>query len=151
MQYDTIALLAAVPSLRRKYFSPVVLPPLSGQGASPAGVRSVIGLSDTSSQVRDPPALIKMLRDGFTAGLRLNHQARALLIFCMQLGTHTLADALLACLFLRSLWDLGLCSCIAILLSFDPVEVNAIADSPRGNERHAENGEPMGLGSSPEA
>eukprot|EP00966_Prymnesium_polylepis_P251082 5805395-Prymnesium_polylepis.1 len=60
-----------------------------------------------------------MLGEGFTNGLRLNVRAQALLIVCLRLGRDSVVDTLLTCLVLRALWDLGLCTCMAILISLE--------------------------------
>ncbi|KAL1514517.1 hypothetical protein AB1Y20_003615 [Prymnesium parvum] len=127
MQYDSIALLAAVPSLRARYFSPRELPPLAAGG----GGRTVIGVSGEAHGVADAAALVEMLGAGFTNGLRLNHQARSLVILCLQARPGAAADTMLACLLLRAFWDLGLCSCLAILLSFDTAAIE-LGDMPPG-------------------
>ena len=119
MQYDTVALLAAIPSLRAKYFDAVRLPPLVNAG----GPRAVIGISEKSTQIKKAPSFVEMMSQGFQNGLRLNHQAKSLTILCLQLRSDKLADTIIACVLLRSFWDLGLSSCMALLLSVDHAEV----------------------------
>ena len=212
MQYDTLALLAAVPVVREKHFDPVVLPPLerkslrnsmrrmstkSGEssgteGASNitnktrnmdnltnedkadsstfknfsrrhssnsdpgpdallraiaqanddnkkiepfllpradevvafgSGTRNIIG-SEKEHNLKDPDLLVKLLSTAYTKGILQNHHTQPHIILHMHLRWDNLADTLLTCLMLRSLWDLRLASVLGVIVSVDPSDSN---------------------------
>ena len=227
MQYDTLALLAAVPVVREKYFSPFVLPPLRTEGSDPfrdslrnsmnestrnrkqldisevswdtvptgtgaagpsrrrtiegegsehrtqsqrsvqsamsrrnsyhgielatkralahaeednrlldgassgsqepgspvpfgRGTRNLIGLSEKDHSLRDPQLLVKLLKTGYQHGILCNHHTQPHLILHLQLRWDNLADTLLTCLMLRSLWDMRLASVLGVIVSVSP-------------------------------
>jgi len=111
MQYDTIALLASVPQLRRCLFNPVEIPGLGG-------IRHlVIGRSQEEHNIVDPQALTKFLCHGYARGLELNHRPKTHLILLVQPMWNTRADELLACVMIRALYELGLVDCVGIIVS----------------------------------
>merc|ERR1712194_850591 len=67
MQYDSIAALAAVPSLRSRFFRPM---PVLG---SLDTVHLVIGTSELLHGISDPSELLAFLCDGYRRGLSLSH------------------------------------------------------------------------------
>lgn len=228
MQYDTLALLAAVPVVREKYFSPFVLPPLrAAEGSDPCedslqkpingstrnrkqlhisevtwdtvptgtgadgpsrrrtiegegsehrtqslrsvqsamsrsnsyhgielateralahaeednrlldcasrysqspespvpfgrGTRNLIGLSEKDHNLKDPQLLVKLLKTGYQHGIMSNHHTQPHLILHLHLRWDNLADTLLTCLMLRSLWDMRLASVLGVVVSVSP-------------------------------
>ena len=52
----------------------------------------------------------------------------------MQLRWDNITDTQLTCLMLRTLWDLGLCNCMAILLSVHAGQQTAEPESLKGDE-----------------
>mmetsp|Transcript_1402 Transcript_1402/g.2542 ORF Transcript_1402/g.2542 Transcript_1402/m.2542 type:complete len:645 (-) Transcript_1402:205-2139(-) len=94
MQYDTLALLAAIPSVREMYFDPVVLPPLIrteteggaggaigitdpksvlGIGKFGKGTRRLIGISAKEHNLKEPALLVRLLKTGYRQGILCNH------------------------------------------------------------------------------
>ena len=76
LQHDTLALLAAVSTVREMYFDPFVLPPLQkGSGMQGEGIimmsddfgafdkrtRSLIGISDEVHNLKEPCLLVHLL------------------------------------------------------------------------------------------
>jgi hypothetical protein len=198
MQYDTLALLAAVPLIREKHFDPVVLPPLDTSNARRStrrmssmsnesvgtegisnlaktngtsdrvakrsschstasdpgpdalrkaiarahddnnkiepfklpgsdisvafgsGTRNIIGATEKEHNLKDPDLLVKLLSSAYTKGILQNHHTQPHIILHMQLRWDNLADTLLTCLMLRSLWDLRLASVLGVIVSIDP-------------------------------
>jgi len=208
MQYDTLALLAAVPIVREKHFDPVVLPPLEhsvvrnktrrmssmgdestltegidnltdrtdgidnltssdkanrksfaksrrassasdpgpealrraiaqanddnekmepfkvpGSDVSAAfesGTRNLIGITEKEHNLKDPDLLVKLLSTAYTKGILQNHHTQPHIILHMHLRWDNLADTLLTCLMLRSLWDLRLASVLGVIVSINP-------------------------------
>ena len=132
-QYDTMALLVAVPSLRSQFFDPLVLPPKRGSVPSPHGAsanRAVIGLSDKRPGVRQLAGLNRLLREGFANGLELNHRPSSNILLQMHLRWDNLADILLTCVMLRSLMDMGLARLYAVVITLDSTPQGAAAGQP---------------------
>ena len=217
MQYDTLALLAAVPVVRDKHFDPVVLPPLEqsvvrkntnrhstrrmssssgtegidnltnsdkanstpftqasrrnssasdpgpealrraiaqanidnkkiepfklpGSDVSVAfgsGTRNLIGMTEKEHNLKDPDLLVKLLSTAYTKGILQNHHTQPSIILHMHLRWDNLADTLLTCLMLRSLWDLSLASVLGVIVSVNPSDPQ---NKTTGNVDEDENG-----------
>eukprot|EP00581_Thalassiosira_minuscula_P004231 CAMPEP_0183744862 /NCGR_PEP_ID=MMETSP0737-20130205/65945_1 /TAXON_ID=385413 /ORGANISM="Thalassiosira miniscula, Strain CCMP1093" /LENGTH=722 /DNA_ID=CAMNT_0025980515 /DNA_START=203 /DNA_END=2371 /DNA_ORIENTATION=- len=94
MQYDTLALLAAIPAVREMYFDPIVLPPLItadmeggaigsnsirdaksvlGIGKFGKGTRRLIGISAKEHNLKEPALLVSLLKTGYRQGILCNH------------------------------------------------------------------------------
>jgi len=235
MQYDTIALLAAIPAVREAYFDPFVLPPLQakrkkrrdsgnisidfGQEGEPAkrldssevtregdetvtagvdrrrssmidnetksssnkhwkssrrsscpepreisiqraidrakqdnklvetpfeapgsnipeafdrGTRNLIGISDKEHNLKDPNLLVNLLKTGYREGILCNHHTQPHIILHLQLRWDNLADTLLTCLMLRSLWDMRLASVLGVIVSIYPSDSKQARRPPHG-------------------
>ena len=213
MQYDTLALLAAVPVVREKHFDPVVLPPLDTSNARTStrrmssmsdgsigtegmsnltngtkdidnltnrdkansaldrmaprsrrcssmsdpgpdalrsaiaranadnkkierfelpeisvaferGTRNIIGVTEKEHNLKEPDLLVKLLSSAYTKGILQNHHTQPHIILHMHLRWDNLADTLLTCLMLRSLWDLRLASVLGVIVSINPSDSN---------------------------
>eukprot|EP00956_Cyclotella_meneghiniana_P014770 scaffold22285_cov70-Cyclotella_meneghiniana.AAC.2 len=206
MQYDTLALLAAIPGVREQYFDPLVLPPLRDDkttnsfinGAKPRvdyaesvdrgddevtvktkgrtsetkhvrsiinrrtsdpgpgyisralaqadkdngeieflkslsplepqvvptpyakGTRNIIGISEIEHNLKDSALLIDLLKCGYRQGILCDHHTLPHLIVHMQLRWDNLADTLMTCLMLRSLWDMRLASVLGVIVTINP-------------------------------
>eukprot|EP00579_Thalassiosira_antarctica_P031513 CAMPEP_0202033678 /NCGR_PEP_ID=MMETSP0905-20130828/66170_1 /ASSEMBLY_ACC=CAM_ASM_000554 /TAXON_ID=420261 /ORGANISM="Thalassiosira antarctica, Strain CCMP982" /LENGTH=1263 /DNA_ID=CAMNT_0048597589 /DNA_START=136 /DNA_END=3927 /DNA_ORIENTATION=+ len=230
MQYDTIALLAAIPAVREKYFDPFVMPPLQKvpnqeekiesllfdlsevpqegdktvtaerrrssmatgcDDGSPAianknkqniigggykkgrrlscpgpraiqraiaratednkyvetpfenpgsnvpvpfdrGTRNLIGVSDKEHNLKDPSLLVNLLKTGYREGIMCNHHTQPHIILHLQLRWDNLADTLLTCLMLRSLWDMRLASVLGVIVSLCPGDSKQAKRPPDG-------------------
>ena len=115
MQYDTIAVLAAVPSLRAKYFAPR---PVRGPGRRGA-VNLLIGAAQDEPGVSQPEELVRRLQVGFTQGIALNHTPKAHVVVMIQLRWDNMPDVRLTCVMLRALWGLGIIECVGLVVSLD--------------------------------
>lgn len=124
MQYDTMALFAAIPSLRRSFFDPVT--------AQVNGVEHlVIGVSEDKPNVAEPKTdLLEMLHDGFCTGLALDHHFKAQVIIIQELRPDTFVDLILACAMLRTLFELGTVHCTGIVASVDSTDATFMASDP---------------------
>jgi len=111
MQYDALAVLAAVPVLRDRHFLP-------RQVSGPHAVNTIIG-EEHHPGVADPPALVALMRYGFTQGLALNHKAKSYVILLVQLRWDNVTDVRLTLVMLRALWGMGVMDCVGILLTLD--------------------------------
>jgi inosine-uridine nucleoside N-ribohydrolase len=111
MQYDSVATLAAVPSLRKKFFSPVVVKGINGCS------HMVIGCSEDKHNLSDADGLGKFLRTGFVNGLSLNNQRRVQFILVSHPSWNNLVHELLAVTVLRTLFDLGIFDCVGMIIS----------------------------------
>lgn len=206
MQYDTLALLAAVPGVREQYFDPLVLPPLRDDkttnsfinGVKPRvdnargidrgndeatvktkgrasesnhirsaiyrrtsdpgpgyisraraqaekdnseieflkslsplepqvvptpyakGTRNIIGISEIEHNLKDSALLIDLLKCGYRQGILCDHHTQPHLIVHMQLRWDNLADTLMTCIMLRSLWDMRLASVLGVIVTINP-------------------------------
>ena len=125
-QYDTIALLAAVPELRQKFFEPlacqVAALTISGNVAdattSAAVTHQVIGTTKESTGVRDEgkPALLKLLKQGYVDGLKANLRlAKEQLVVLTGSHQHE-HDTRLMCLTIRALYGMGNVSCLGVVV-----------------------------------
>lgn len=92
MQYDTLALLAAIPTMREMYFTPLVMPPLQDQPpplagkrtrhprldneaeAYAKGTRNLIGTSPEEHNLKDPGLLVDLLKTGYREGLMCHQE-----------------------------------------------------------------------------
>lgn len=106
MQYDTIALLASVPSLREQYF----LPKRVSNPMHP--VTSLIIGDESSPGLREPRALVQLLQRGYTEGLGLNHRKMDYVILLVQLRWENLTDMRLTLVMMRALWGMGKLDCV---------------------------------------
>eukprot|EP00927_Polykrikos_kofoidii_P035594 TRINITY_DN30152_c0_g1_i1.p1 TRINITY_DN30152_c0_g1~~TRINITY_DN30152_c0_g1_i1.p1 ORF type:complete len:831 (-),score=87.74 TRINITY_DN30152_c0_g1_i1:175-2667(-) len=137
-QYDTLALLAAVPQLRSKFFSPVPVPSLA---LSTSGNVSnlVIGRSAQDHGIKDPSSLKDLLMRGFTKGLALDHHHKAYVVILAQDRWDTFFDMVLTCIMLRSLYELGVVDCLGIVvsqgISSEDARSEPTTDSDRPQER----------------
>lgn len=114
MQYDTIALLACIPELRYKFFSPIQV---RGQLDT---THLVIGQNEEQHGINDPKYLAEMLHEGFHAGLTLNNRYRPQFILVAEPHWNEVTDILLACSLLRTLYSLGCMTCVGIVIAPDP-------------------------------
>ena len=67
-RYDVVALIAAVPELRARHFQPLAV----GESRN-----LIIGLNSETSNVRDGPALSRVMVRGILDGIRPTAPARA--------------------------------------------------------------------------
>jgi len=104
MQYDTVALIAAIPDLRRKYMDPIHV-------AGPHGVSHlVVGLSPQEPGMIDGASLAAEMHHGFAEGIGCNLRGLRKcehVILLMRVNKDTLVDVKLCCVMLRALWSLG--------------------------------------------
>lgn len=114
MQYDTLAVLAAVPQLRREYFTPTVVEGVGG------AKHLVIGKSEEVHGVTDSDKLISLLKHGFAEGLAMNHHHRTQIIMLTNPRWDNRADEIMACLMLRVLYNLSLINCLGIIVAPAP-------------------------------
>eukprot|EP00928_Gymnodinium_smaydae_P086959 TRINITY_DN71339_c0_g1_i1.p1 TRINITY_DN71339_c0_g1~~TRINITY_DN71339_c0_g1_i1.p1 ORF type:complete len:826 (-),score=137.62 TRINITY_DN71339_c0_g1_i1:93-2483(-) len=117
MQYDTIALLAAVPYLRDSFFNPVSVNTFAMNGQKTRNM--VIGCSKEEPNVRESESLLDFMNQGFINGLALNHQDKAQIILIAQHGgdAYYSIDIMLACVMLRTLYELSVVECIGIVVT----------------------------------
>ncbi|CAE8645032.1 unnamed protein product, partial [Polarella glacialis] len=125
MQYDSIAVLAALPQLRRRYFAPLRVKGLGGTE------HLIIGRSEKDHNVSDPPGLAQLMLTGFRTGLGLNHMFKAQYILLSQPRWNNRVDDLLACVMLRALWYLGILDCAGIVLSPGPADAHIDPDEAK--------------------
>ncbi len=114
MQYDTIALLAAVPELRRRYFKAQVVRGLHGVS------HLVVGASQDVHGVVQPGVLRRYLHEGYIEGIKCDlrsHRAQHVIVMC-QTNWHNLVDFKLFCISLRTLWGIGVVECLGVLVSY---------------------------------
>jgi hypothetical protein len=122
MQYDSVALCAAVPALRRAYFTPHAV------AAADGTVHHVIGFSADNPNVSDSAGLVRFLRKGFTGGIVHSKQSKSHVIVCLQLRQDNLTDCRMLCLMLRALWDRDVIECMGIILTVDTSTAAAAAE-----------------------
>lgn len=114
MQYDSVATLAAVPALRRRFFSPTLVNGKHG------ATHMVIGCTEQKHSLSNPAGLGEFLRNGFVNGLSLNNRRRVQFILISHPKWNNLVHELLACTVLRTLFDLGIFDCVGIIISPGP-------------------------------
>eukprot|EP00930_Biecheleria_cincta_P092740 TRINITY_DN8275_c0_g4_i1.p1 TRINITY_DN8275_c0_g4~~TRINITY_DN8275_c0_g4_i1.p1 ORF type:complete len:802 (-),score=104.89 TRINITY_DN8275_c0_g4_i1:41-2335(-) len=109
MQYDTMALFAAVPELRGEFYEPVKVKVGKTE-------HLVIGVSQDKPNLFEPKdALMNYLFNGFRKGVTLNHHFKAQVIILGELREDTVVDVSLTCAMLRTLFSLGTLHCNGIL------------------------------------
>jgi len=84
------------------------------------GTRNLIGVSDKEHNLKDPSLLVDLLKTGYREGILCNHHTQPHIILHLQLRWDNLADTLLTCLMLRSLWDMRLASVLGVIVSICP-------------------------------
>ena len=112
-QYDSLALIAAVPALRERYYVPRMVPAVRG---SP---HVVVGCSEHDHNVRDVDDLVRKMCTSFHEGIMSNHKSRSHVIVCLELRHDNLTDVRLFCVMLRALWDQSLIECIGLVVTLD--------------------------------
>jgi inosine-uridine nucleoside N-ribohydrolase len=126
MQYDSVATLAAVPRLRKRFFSPCNVKGINGIS------HMVIGCSEEKHNLSDPDGLGKFLRQGFVNGLSLNNQRRVQFILVSHPSWNNLVHELLAVTVLRTLFDLGIFDCVGMIVSPGPTGVSRKSNGSPG-------------------
>ncbi|KAL7547928.1 hypothetical protein ACHAWF_011192 [Thalassiosira exigua] len=96
------------------------------------GTRNLIGLSDKETGLRDPALLVNLLNTGYREGILCNHHTQPHIILHLQLRWDNLADTLLTCLMLRSLWDMRLASVLGVIVSIPPGDSDQAKRPPDG-------------------
>lgn len=84
------------------------------------GTRNLIGISEKEHNLKDPDLLVNLLKSGYREGIMCNHHTQPHIILHLQLRWDNLADTLLTCLMLRSLWDMRLASVLGVIVSIYP-------------------------------
>eukprot|EP00928_Gymnodinium_smaydae_P072211 TRINITY_DN55614_c0_g1_i1.p1 TRINITY_DN55614_c0_g1~~TRINITY_DN55614_c0_g1_i1.p1 ORF type:complete len:865 (+),score=115.17 TRINITY_DN55614_c0_g1_i1:370-2595(+) len=111
MQYDSVALLAALPAIRNDYFNPTEVPGL-------AGVRNlVIGRTETDHNVPNSEALTSLLKRGFSMGLALTRACQIQFLFVVSPKWNKRADELVAFVIMGALRELGVMNCAGVLVA----------------------------------
>lgn len=123
MQYDTIATLAALPSLRSSLFSPEEFHGMKNT------THLIIGQSERNHGVSNPEALNDFLKTGFSEGIAMNHTYKARFILITHPRWNNRADELIACVMFRALYELGCIDCIGIIVSPGPGDFPTMASS----------------------
>lgn len=104
------------------------LPPLESQ-VVPApfakGTRNIIGTSEKQHNLKDSSLLISLLKNGYRNGILCDHHTQPHLIVHMQLRWDNLADTLMTCLMLRSLWDMRLASVLGVIVTINPLDFDS--------------------------
>jgi hypothetical protein len=121
MQYDTVATLAAIPRLRKEFFSPTIVTGMHGVK------HCVVGCSETKHSVIDVEKLGEFLKRGFVSGISLNNQRRVQFILLTQPGWSkrhphgdNRCDDLLSIVVLRTLFELAILDCVGVVVSPGP-------------------------------
>ncbi len=110
-----------------KKIEPFELPGSNVSVSFGSGTRNIIGVTEKEHNLKDPDLLVKLLSTAYTRGILQNHHTQPHIILHMHLRWDNLADTLLTCLMLRSLWDLRLASVLGVIVSINPSD-------PSGNE-----------------
>ncbi|KAL7442130.1 hypothetical protein ACHAXM_011147 [Skeletonema potamos] len=100
-----------------KKIEPFKLPGSDVSVAFESGTRNLIGITEKEHNLKDPDLLVKLLSTAYTKGILQNHHTQPHIILHMHLRWDNLADTLLTCLMLRSLWDLRLASVLGVIVS----------------------------------
>lgn len=126
-QYDTLAVIVAVPQLRRRFFDPVEVPMPVVDHSKPWPITNnlVIGKSAEEHNIRNPEELLAWLTTGFKQGLSLDHHHKSQVIILMQVRWDNMPDLMLTCVMLRALYNLGVMDCIGVLISPCPDTVSS--------------------------
>ena len=132
-QYDTIAILAAVPELRERFFDPstyrVAASALAGAGQE--ATHLVIGRTKEITGVKDEgkAQLLHLLQQGYLDGLKANLRFATEQLIVVT-GSHQLEhDIRLMCLTLRALYDTGTITCLGVVVDDSPTS-GAVAEVP---------------------
>jgi len=96
------------------------------------GTRNLIGISDIEHNLKDPNLLVNLLKTGYREGILCNHHTQPHIILHLQLRWDNLADTLLTCLMLRSLWDMRLASVLGVIVSIYPSDSKQARRPPHG-------------------
>jgi inosine-uridine nucleoside N-ribohydrolase len=123
MQYDTVATLAAIPILRKKLFTPVVVNGLKNTE------HLVIGRTEEDHNIMDTDELSRFLNHGFRRGLAYHHHRKTQFILMLQPRWSNNAENHVAFILLRSLFDLGIFDCAGLVLQPVPGEGGQGKDS----------------------
>ena len=99
---------------------PVEVPRSNIPVAFGRGTRNLIGISDKEHNLKNPKLLVNLLKTGYRSGILCNHHTQPHIILHLQLRWDNLADTLLTCLMLRSLWDMRLASVLGVIVSVFP-------------------------------
>lgn len=116
MQYDTIAILAAIPSLRESLFRPIAVKGLKNTE------HLVIGKSEAVHGVSDPDGLSELLSRGFHRGLALNHRGMPQFILLAQPLWNNVSEEMLAITLLRALYSVGIVGCVGLNVTPGPAD-----------------------------
>eukprot|EP00928_Gymnodinium_smaydae_P036670 TRINITY_DN255_c0_g6_i1.p1 TRINITY_DN255_c0_g6~~TRINITY_DN255_c0_g6_i1.p1 ORF type:complete len:812 (+),score=134.33 TRINITY_DN255_c0_g6_i1:65-2437(+) len=110
MQYDAVATVAAIPSLRQRFFSPVSVKGLNNT------VHSVIGRSEQVHNIKNVDSLAEFLKTGFKKGLAYNHKRKKQFFLLLQPRWSNIAENLFAFVAIRGLLDHGTFDCAGVIL-----------------------------------
>ena len=120
-QYDTIAILAAVPALRAKFFEPlsyIVAAPAAPAGQAAHATHLVIGTKKQVTGVKDEgkAALLRLLQHGYLDGLKANLRLAKEQLVVLTGSRQLEHDTRLMCLTLRALYDMGNVTCLGVVV-----------------------------------
>mmetsp|Transcript_6060 Transcript_6060/g.10477 ORF Transcript_6060/g.10477 Transcript_6060/m.10477 type:complete len:941 (+) Transcript_6060:95-2917(+) len=119
MQYDTIAVLAAVPTLREAHFDPVTVPTRALDGSLTTNL--VIGRLKSEPNIVEPADnLVKMMSGGYVKGITINHHFKAQVVLVVQIRHDTHAGTGLAMAMLRTLYEFDTVECVGVVVSPAP-------------------------------
>mmetsp|Transcript_30125 Transcript_30125/g.70256 ORF Transcript_30125/g.70256 Transcript_30125/m.70256 type:complete len:819 (+) Transcript_30125:71-2527(+) len=113
VQYDSVALLCAIPSLRSKFFEPVQVSTRSMDGVIVDNL--VIGVRQSEPNMIAKHDLLELLQSGYGQGLAMNHHFKIQVILLINIGPSTLSDLLLTMAMLRTLYQLRTLHCLGII------------------------------------
>eukprot|EP00931_Biecheleriopsis_adriatica_P048487 TRINITY_DN28009_c0_g1_i1.p1 TRINITY_DN28009_c0_g1~~TRINITY_DN28009_c0_g1_i1.p1 ORF type:complete len:815 (-),score=122.46 TRINITY_DN28009_c0_g1_i1:29-2425(-) len=111
MQYDTVALLAAIPEMRSRFFRPKCFPGKENVE------HFVVGYTEEEHNVLDASDLTNFLTEGYRLGVAFNNEAKVQVIIVTQPNWDNMCEELLGCIVLRTLWGLGILDCVGIVIS----------------------------------
>lgn len=114
-----------------KKMEPFELPGSNVSVAFGNGTRNIIGITEKEHNLKDPDLLVKLLSTAYTRGILQNHHTQPHIILHMHLRWDNLADTLLTCLMLRSLWDLRLASVLGVIVSINPSDLDKSSNSSK--------------------
>eukprot|EP00440_Ansanella_granifera_P050613 gb/GFBE01054858.1/.p1 GENE.gb/GFBE01054858.1/~~gb/GFBE01054858.1/.p1 ORF type:complete len:541 (+),score=63.43 gb/GFBE01054858.1/:1-1623(+) len=124
MQYDTMALFAAVPFLRAQFYDPVKVTVDTTE-------HLVVGPTQDKPSLLEPKTkLMDLMHNGFRTGIMLNHHFKAQVILIGELRPDTVVDMSLSCAMLRTLFELGTVHCVGIVAFVDPKDQQFAASNP---------------------
>lgn len=125
-----------------KKIEPFELPSSNVSVAFEIGTRNIIGITEKEHNLKDPDLLVKLLSTAYTRGILQNHHTQPHIILHMHLRWDNLADTLLTCLMLRSLWDLRLASVLGVIVSINPSDPGKSSNSSKQSSADESSGEP---------